>query len=287
MQQDSVYVYVPVPYRFVSQVQAYVLRLSSGDASEVQPPNRRPGHRGGGPWSCCGSSPRPNSPRPRTSGLRGHSLDTAFELGTLSAKLIACKSLTAGDPGPCIELAQRWAMHGDRDGADRLYRLVAAESGHVVGLRIVSERRGRAGESTPQPRRSRPGPEPARAGRPRCRPPPAGEPLIGRLPRAIAFRQVTPRSTGPQPPQHPVDHLPVIPPRTTSPIDTRQLRRDERQSHLATANPTVNTATGDQLPEGRTPTIRYPHQDPAWNFDFSDSGEIARRLPRLAALYLQ
>lgn len=46
------------------------------------------------------------------------------------------------------------------------------------------------------------------------------------------------------------------------------------------------TATGDQLPAG-APTIRYPQLDPAWNFDFSDSDEMARRLPRLAALYLQ
>ncbi|MFD5771945.1 DUF4240 domain-containing protein [Streptomyces fungicidicus] len=45
-------------------------------------------------------------------------------------------------------------------------------------------------------------------------------------------------------------------------------------------------ATGDQLPPD-APTIRYPQPDPAWNFDFSDSDEIARRLPRLAALYLE
>lgn len=46
------------------------------------------------------------------------------------------------------------------------------------------------------------------------------------------------------------------------------------------------TATGDQLPPD-APTIRYPQLDPAWNFDFSDSDEMARRLPRLAALYLE
>ncbi|MFI8521009.1 DUF4240 domain-containing protein [Streptomyces sp. NPDC085481] len=46
------------------------------------------------------------------------------------------------------------------------------------------------------------------------------------------------------------------------------------------------TATGDQLPTDAF-TIRYPQLDPAWGFDFSDSGEMARRLPRLAALYLE
>ncbi|MEW2077272.1 DUF4240 domain-containing protein [Streptomyces sp. NPDC013433] len=46
------------------------------------------------------------------------------------------------------------------------------------------------------------------------------------------------------------------------------------------------TATGDQLPAG-APTIRYPELDPAWAFDFDDSDEMARRLPRLAALYLE
>ncbi|MFD4973003.1 DUF4240 domain-containing protein [Streptomyces sp. NPDC058424] len=46
------------------------------------------------------------------------------------------------------------------------------------------------------------------------------------------------------------------------------------------------TATGDQLPAG-APTIRYPQLDPSWAFDFSDSDEMARRLPRLAALCLQ
>jgi hypothetical protein len=43
-------------------------------------------------------------------------------------------------------------------------------------------------------------------------------------------------------------------------------------------------ATGEQLPED-TPTIRHPRLDPAWAFDFDDSDEMARRLPRLAALY--
>jgi hypothetical protein len=44
------------------------------------------------------------------------------------------------------------------------------------------------------------------------------------------------------------------------------------------------TATGEQLPVDAF-TIRYPELDPAWNFDFDNRDEMARRLPRLAALY--
>ncbi|MFB7374819.1 DUF4240 domain-containing protein [Streptomyces sp. NPDC056222] len=46
------------------------------------------------------------------------------------------------------------------------------------------------------------------------------------------------------------------------------------------------SATGDQLPAS-PPTIRYPELDPTWNFDFDDHNEMTRRLPRLAALYLE
>ncbi|RST09060.1 DUF4240 domain-containing protein [Streptomyces sp. WAC07149] len=46
------------------------------------------------------------------------------------------------------------------------------------------------------------------------------------------------------------------------------------------------TATGDRLPAGSA-TIRYPEPDPAWDFDFDDHDEMGRRLPRLAALYLE
>ncbi|MEU7476078.1 DUF4240 domain-containing protein [Lentzea sp. NPDC042327] len=44
------------------------------------------------------------------------------------------------------------------------------------------------------------------------------------------------------------------------------------------------TATGMRLPQDAF-TIRYPELDPDWSFDFDDEAEIARRLPRLAALY--
>ncbi|MEU6071569.1 MULTISPECIES: hypothetical protein [Streptomyces] len=46
------------------------------------------------------------------------------------------------------------------------------------------------------------------------------------------------------------------------------------------------SATGDQL-LASPPTIRYPELDPTWNFDFDDLNEMTRRLPRLAALYLE
>ncbi|GAA2753024.1 DUF4240 domain-containing protein [Kitasatospora cinereorecta] len=45
-------------------------------------------------------------------------------------------------------------------------------------------------------------------------------------------------------------------------------------------------ATGEELPDDAF-TIRYQDLDPDWNFDFGDSGELQRRLPRLAQLYAQ
>lgn len=45
------------------------------------------------------------------------------------------------------------------------------------------------------------------------------------------------------------------------------------------------TATGETLPDDAF-TIEYPELDPAWDFDFDDQSEMRRRLPRLAALYL-
>ncbi|MFD3502967.1 DUF4240 domain-containing protein [Streptomyces sp. NPDC058678] len=45
-------------------------------------------------------------------------------------------------------------------------------------------------------------------------------------------------------------------------------------------------ATGEQLPADAF-TIRYPEPDPAWDFDFDDRDEMARRLPRLVALHLE
>ncbi|MCT9094246.1 DUF4240 domain-containing protein [Streptomyces sp. ASQP_92] len=43
-------------------------------------------------------------------------------------------------------------------------------------------------------------------------------------------------------------------------------------------------ATGQELPAGAF-TIRYPDLDPAWDFNFDDREEMARRLPALTALY--
>ncbi|MGW4757217.1 DUF4240 domain-containing protein [Streptomyces chartreusis] len=43
-------------------------------------------------------------------------------------------------------------------------------------------------------------------------------------------------------------------------------------------------AAGNQLPADQ-PKIEYPQLDPAWNFAFDDRDEMARRLPRLAALF--
>lgn len=43
-------------------------------------------------------------------------------------------------------------------------------------------------------------------------------------------------------------------------------------------------ATGERIPQGAC-TIRYPAPAPAWDFD--DAGEMGRRLPRLAGLFLE
>jgi Protein of unknown function (DUF4240) len=43
-------------------------------------------------------------------------------------------------------------------------------------------------------------------------------------------------------------------------------------------------ATGGELP-GRAFRIEYPQLDLEWDFDFDDRAEMARRLPRLAALF--
>ncbi|MEV7282443.1 DUF4240 domain-containing protein [Streptomyces sp. NPDC093111] len=43
-------------------------------------------------------------------------------------------------------------------------------------------------------------------------------------------------------------------------------------------------ATGQELPADAF-TIRHPDLDPAWDFDFDDLEEMARRLPALTALY--
>ncbi|GAA2573923.1 DUF4240 domain-containing protein [Winogradskya consettensis] len=45
-------------------------------------------------------------------------------------------------------------------------------------------------------------------------------------------------------------------------------------------------ATGEELPANAF-TITYPDLDPAWDFDFDDPEEIRRRLPKLAALFLE
>lgn len=44
------------------------------------------------------------------------------------------------------------------------------------------------------------------------------------------------------------------------------------------------SVTGHEIP-ATVPTARYSDLDPGWDFDFDDSDELARRLPRLAALY--
>jgi hypothetical protein len=57
----------------------------------------------------------------------------------------------------------------------------------------------------------------------------------------------------------------------------------ECEATLAIAWNAHLAATGSHLPPGSC-TIRYPALDQDWAFDFEDTAEVARRLPRLAAL---
>jgi len=78
---------------------------------------------------------------------------------------------------------------------------------------------------------------------------PPGEPLIDRLPRPIPLRQITPRSPCPQAPQHPVDHLPVIPPGPPSTIQRWQQRSDplpRRIRQLTTTSHKINYPGGSR-----------------------------------------
>ena len=59
----------------------------------------------------------------------------------------------------------------------------------------------------------------------------------------------------------------------------------ECEDTLYIASRAYRAATGGELP-GRAFRIEYPELDPEWGFDFDDRAEMARRLPRLAALYL-
>ncbi|MFD3699907.1 DUF4240 domain-containing protein [Streptomyces sp. NPDC058646] len=52
---------------------------------------------------------------------------------------------------------------------------------------------------------------------------------------------------------------------------------------LSIAWSAYEAATGHPLPADSF-TISYPPLDPAWDFDFDDAAETARRLPRLTAL---
>ncbi|MGE7387019.1 DUF4240 domain-containing protein [Streptomyces sp. NPDC004126] len=60
----------------------------------------------------------------------------------------------------------------------------------------------------------------------------------------------------------------------------------EGEDVLGIASNAHLSATGDRLPAGSV-TIRHPELDPAWDFDFDDDDEMGRRLPRLAALFLE
>jgi hypothetical protein len=59
----------------------------------------------------------------------------------------------------------------------------------------------------------------------------------------------------------------------------------ECEDALYIASRAYRIVTGGELP-GRSFRIEYPELDSEWGFDFEDRAEMARRLPRLAALFL-
>lgn len=85
--------------------------------------------------------------------------------------------------------------------------------------------------------------------------------FVQRLPRPVLLRHVPPRRTGPQPPQDPVDHLPVIPPPATpTTIRRGQQRLDPRPGRIRQlttpnthepdiTNPVTRAFTGQALVE--------------------------------------
>jgi hypothetical protein len=59
----------------------------------------------------------------------------------------------------------------------------------------------------------------------------------------------------------------------------------ECEDTLYLAPRSYRAATGEELPGVRSGP-NYPGLDPGWDFDFDDRAEMARRLPRLTALFL-
>jgi hypothetical protein len=59
----------------------------------------------------------------------------------------------------------------------------------------------------------------------------------------------------------------------------------ECEDALYIAAQAYRAAAGGEFP-GRVFTIGYPELDPGWDFGFDDRAEMTRRLPRLAALFL-
>src|SRR5215472_10958314 len=59
----------------------------------------------------------------------------------------------------------------------------------------------------------------------------------------------------------------------------------ECEDTLYIASEAYRATTGEELPRDAF-TIRYPELDPEWDFGFDDRAEMIRRLPRLAALFV-
>ncbi len=75
---------------------------------------------------------------------------------------------------------------------------------------------------------------------------PAGEAFVDGLPGAITLGQVTPGCPGPQPPEHTVHHLAVVPPGPPTTINTRQQRAYPLPRHIRQLTP-ANHKSNDQV----------------------------------------
>ncbi len=78
------------------------------------------------------------------------------------------------------------------------------------------------------------------------------------------------------------DELAELPAVRAAAADGEEL---ECEATLGIASSAHIDATGEELPADSF-TIRYPPLDPEWEFDYEDAEEMRRRLPRLAAAYL-
>jgi hypothetical protein len=89
---------------------------------------------------------------------------------------------------------------------------------------------------------------------------PAAMPVVGSLPVAVLRWQIPPRHPGPGPPEHPVDHLPVVCPPAAAARDP--VRQQRLQSGLLLINQIMTIKHTDDLPNPRRKIHRSPSPRP-------------------------